>query len=104
MQHGEMFHVEHFPIVPHGTFLKEGEYMTMKELSTMCRNWRIGRGITQAEIAKKSGTTVQAVSAFECGGCNSLRIYCAYLDAGFSSVHGDGAVLMEGAFKCGETT
>ena len=57
--------------------------MTYTELATRCRIWRIAQGIPQSKIADLAGTSVQAVSQFENGRCNSMRIYCAYLSAGF---------------------
>lgn len=58
--------------------------MTYKELAAACRAWRLRAGKTQSSIADTAGTSVQAVSQFENGRCNSLRIYCAYLSHGFS--------------------
>lgn len=57
--------------------------MTYQELAAGCRMWRISHGIPQCKIADLAGTSVQAVSQFENGKCNSMRIYCAYLSAGF---------------------
>lgn len=71
--------------------------MTRAELAASCRDWRISQGITQAEIADKAGTSSQAVSQFEGGACNSLRIYCAYLDFGYKSDYAKGAALTGGA-------
>lgn len=68
--------------------------MTRKELADKCRAWRLAMGITQAEIADKAGTSSQAVSQFENGSCNSLRIYCAYLDYGYKSDWTQGAAMM----------
>ena len=70
--------------------------MTRKELADKCRAWRLANGITQAEIADKAGTSSQAVSQFENGSCNSLRIYCAYLDFGYKSDYAKGAALTGG--------
>lgn len=70
--------------------------MTMKELSEKCKNWRISKGITQKQIADKAGTSSQAVSLFENGNCNSLRIFCAYLDYGFKSSYEMGGAIMRG--------
>ena len=70
--------------------------MTRKELADKCRAWRLATGITQAEIADKAGTSSQAVSQFENGSCNSLRIYCAYLDFGYKSDWTQGAAMMGG--------
>lgn len=70
--------------------------MTRKELAILCRNWRISQGITQSEIADKAGVSAQAVSQFEAGTCNSLRIYCAYLDFGFKSSIEAGGAIMQG--------
>ena len=70
--------------------------MTRKELSEKCRQWRQGAGIPQSAIAEKAGVSAQAVSQFENGTCNSLRIYCAYLDFGFKSSIEAGAAIMEG--------
>lgn len=65
--------------------------MTYKELSGLCRKWRTDREIPQSKIADIAGTSVQAVSQFESGRCNSLRIYCAYLSAGFVMPAGETA-------------
>lgn len=70
--------------------------MTRRELANLCREWRISQGITQTEIADKAGTSSQAVSQFEAGTCNSLRIYCAYLDFGFKSSIEAGGAMMQG--------
>ncbi len=70
--------------------------MKMKELAALCREWRIAQDITQREIAKKAGVSAQAVNMFENGKCNSLKVYCAYLDFGFKSSPEKGAVIMEG--------
>lgn len=57
----------------------------MKELVALCREWRIANGITQKDISEKAGVSPQAVNMFENGKCNSLKVYCAYLDYGFKS-------------------
>lgn len=76
--------------------------MNIKELSADCKAWRIERGITQTDIADKSGTSRQAVSQFENGEINSLRIYCAYLEMGYKSDWTRGTALI-GGFGNAET-
>jgi DNA-binding XRE family transcriptional regulator len=66
-------------------FFKRGDFMTFRQLAADCRRWRELCGISQQEIADKAGMTRQAVSKFESGCCNSLTIYCAYLDMGYKS-------------------
>ena len=70
--------------------------MKFAQLAADCRRWREMCGITQTEIAEKAGVTRQAVSKFESGDCNSLTIYCAYLDYGYKSDMVRGAAIMGG--------
>lgn len=70
--------------------------MNLKQLGEDCRHWRVENGITQSEIADKAQTSRQAVSQFENGGLNSLRIYCAYLEFGYKSGIEQGAALIGG--------
>ena len=70
--------------------------MKMKELAALCREWRIANGITQKDISEKAGVSPQAVNMFENGKCNSLKVYCAYLDCGFKSSPENGGVVMRG--------
>lgn len=71
--------------------------MKMKELAALCREWRIAQNITQREIAEKAGVSAQAVNMFENGKCNSLKVYCAYLDYGFKSDYEKGGCVLGGA-------
>lgn len=70
--------------------------MKMKELAALCRKWRIENGITQRDISEKAGVSPQAVNMFENGKCNSLKVYCAYLDYGFKSDFEKGGAILRG--------
>ena len=55
-----------------------------KTLGKRCKKFRTSLGITQTDVARELGYSLENVSAFECGRNDNCRILLWYLFHGFS--------------------